>query len=364
MRPHRRRALGAAAMLCLWTLSAGPPALASYDPAGSGATRLTFDKSFLAAMKRSGVVITATRPAKLVRGSVSFPVSGGKVDPTTGRGSVDHEGAVVFAAGKRRIPVRDLQLKTTQRGSPLSARVGGSQLKLGAARDLAFGRAGFGARATVSGLALSSKLATRLGKKLRLKSVFREGLPLGRSTTVAQPETIAVLGKNAAALTLDPGLEDKLRSLFVAVNPIFPAEHVGAAFTIPLTGGAISADGSVGTIQTAGALEFIQLGGGQVFWQDAAFQLANHIASAELNVQPSPPYVGKVEGAPFAGLTLPSAPVANPGPRTVTVANAVLTLDASTAATFNEVFAKPQDRDAVFAAGETLGAVSFTAQGH
>jgi hypothetical protein len=354
----------AAVALAVWALCASSPAGADYDPVSAGVTKLTFDRTFLAALKRSGVEVAAGSPARLVGGTISLPVTGGKLDPTNGQGTVEHDGAIVFRAGKRRIPIRDLQLKTTQRGSPLSAKVGGSQLKLGTATGLTVRRAGFGAKARIAGLALSSKLATRLGKKLRRKGVFGEGMSMGRSSTVAQPETITLLGNGAVALTLDPGLEEKLRSLFVAVNPIFPAEHVGAAFTLPLTGGAISLDGSLGTIQTAGALEFIQLGGGQVFWQDAALQLASQIASAELDVQPSPPYVGKVEGAPIAGLMLASAPVVNPGPRTVAVANAVLTLDASTAATFNEVFAKPQSRDGVFAAGETLGSISFTAQGH
>jgi hypothetical protein len=40
-----------------------------------------------------------------------------------------------------------------------------------------------------------------------------------------------------------------------------------------------------------------------------------------------------------------------------------LLLSATTAARFNEIFAKPQGRDGVFAAGEPLGLLSFSAQG-
>ncbi|HYH53724.1 MAG TPA: hypothetical protein VD761_06305 [Solirubrobacterales bacterium] len=307
--------------------------------------------------------ISVTAPAELRRGAVEFPVSGGKLDPATERGTVEHEGAVVFTAGARRIPIKALQLKTTQRRAPLSAKVGGSQLKLGTVRSIAFSRAGFGARITVSRLAVSAKLATRLGKKLDLKGLFEPDQALGSVQTQARPETITVLGEGKAALTLDPGFEAKLRSLFVAVNPIFPAERSGAAFTLPLSGGTISPDGLLGTVASSGTLEFIQLGGGQVFWQNAALGLSSHSASAALDVQPSPPYVGKIESALFASMTLTSPAVPNPQARTVTIPGASLGLDPVIAATFNEVFAKPKGRDGVFAAGEALGTVSFAAQG-
>lgn len=351
------------AVAVLAGLAFAAPAAAKYDPVGSGTTKLTFDKTFLAAMKRAGVRIVATSPARLQGGSISFPAVGGRLDPTSGRGAVEHEGAVVFAAGSRRIPITDLQLKTSQRGSPLSAKVGGSQLKLGTVRKVTVRRSGFGAKASVAGLALGAKLATRLGKKLHLKGSFRQGRLLGSSMTRVQPETVTVLGRGKAAMTLDAGFEAKLQSLFVAVNPIFPAERSGSAFTLPISGGTISPDGRLGTLESSGALEFIQLGGGQVFWQDIWLELGAGDALADLNVQPSPPYAGKAERSPFARLTLSSAASANPGARTVTVAGATLALDASTAATFNEVFAKPQGKDGLFAAGEVLGSVSFTAQG-
>lgn len=363
MSPRWRRGAVLIAVLAACLPLRPPLAAADYEPLGAGATKLTFDRSFLAALKRSGVTVGATAPARLRRGSVTFPVSGGKLDPKTERGSIEHEGALVFTAGARRIPIKALQLKTTQRGSPLSAKVGGSQLKLGTARGIGFSRAGFGSRVTVSGLALSSKLATRLGKKLHAKGLFRAGQKLGKVTSLAEPETITVLGRGTAALTLSPGIEAKLRSLFVAVNPIFPAERSGPAFTLPLSGGAISPDATLGTVATSGALEFIQLGGGQVFWQTTALELSSHSASAALDVQPSPPYAGKIEKALIAGLMLSSAAVPDAKARTVAVANASLTLDASTAATFNEVFARPQGKDGVFVAGEPLGAVSFTGQG-
>lgn len=350
--------LALTALLCLV-----PSALADYDPLGSGATKLTLDPSFLALLKHNGVKLTAVAPVKLKGGTVSFPVSGGKFDPTDAKGTVEHEGALVFKAGARSIPLKSLQLKTTSKHTPLTAKVGGSQLKLAQAKSLLVSREGFGDKVKVQSLTLSAKLATRLAKKLHLKGVFKEGQPLGQTLTKAKPTTITVLGKGAATLTLDPGIVAKLASLFVAVNPIFPAEHQGAVFTLPIFGGTIAPDGSQGTIETQGALEALQLGGGQVFWHEPWLDLAGKAFNAEADAEPSPPYAGKVGRIGVAGLTLGAAAVANAKARTVALSGASLALDATTAASFNEVFAKPQGKDGVFVAGEALGSMSFTAQG-
>ncbi|MGC1166345.1 MAG: hypothetical protein WA862_09560 [Solirubrobacterales bacterium] len=360
-RLHLRSLLGT--FLALGCLLLAPMAQAEYDPLGSGATKLTLDRSFRGLLKENGVKLAATPPAKLSGGTVSFPVSGGKFDPTAAKGMVEHEGALVFKAGKRSIPIKALQLKTTQKRSPLSAKVGGSQLKLATAKRLVVSRAGFGDKVKVTSLSLSSKLATRLGKKLRLRGILKEGLPLGRTLTKAQPQTIAVLGEGKASFSFAPGIEAKLSSLFVAVNPIFPAEHIGPVFTLPIFGGTISPEATLGTLETSGSLEFLQLGGGQAFWAEDWLDFATRTASPEVTLQPSPPYAGKLGRTPVATFAFAAPAVADAKARTVTVTGAGLALGAATAATFNELFAKPQGKDGVFVAGEALGTISFTAQG-
>jgi hypothetical protein len=355
----RVRLAAPVALLCLLVSSA--TAHADYDPLGSGATKLTFDKSFLALLKQNGVKLSAAAPAKFKGKSITFPVVGGKFDPTAAKGTVEHEGALVFKSAGGTIPVKALQLKTTQQHSPLSAKVGGSQLKLATAKSLKVVREGFGNKVSVSKLAISAKLATRLGKKLKLKGIFKAGQALGVTATKANPETIALLGQGKAELNLDPGILAKLNSLFVAVNPIFPAEHPGA-FTLPIFGGTIALDGSQGTLETQGALEFLQLGGGQVFWREPWLDLTGKAFNSEADAEPSPPYSGKVGRVTVSGLSFGSPAVANAKARTVSAAG-TLTLDAATASTFNEVFAKPQGKSNVFAGGEALGSISFVAQG-
>jgi len=358
--PAKQAVFGALSAVLL-LLSSSPLAQSAYDPLDSGSTKLTLERSFLTLLEKNGVELSALAPAKLKGRTVSFPLSGGKFDPTAAKGTIEHEGALLFEAGARSIPLKALQLKTTQRRSPFSVKAGGGQLKLAAAKSLTVARQGFADKVAVTGLSLSAKVAGRLGKKLGLRGIFAEGQALGGAVTRAQPETVTVLGKGKAELVLDPTFAAKLGSLFVAVNPIFPAERP-AAFTLPIVGGEIAPDGSSGTIETSGALEFLQLGGGQVFWQEVWLDLTTHTASPEVNVQPSPPYAGKVGRVVIAGAGAGRV-FSNPKARTVEVAGAPLSLNAATAQTFNEVFARPQGRDGMFLAGEALGALSFTAQG-
>lgn len=360
-----KRGLIGAALLPVLALLISSPARADYDPVASGATKLTLSRGFLSTLDRGGIDLAAVAPARLKGSTITFPVDGGKLDPTAGKGVVEHDGALVFRAGGRRVPLKALRLKTSQRGAPLTAKVGGSQLKLGTSRGLRVVRTGFGVTVRVDSLALSRTLASRLGKKLRRKAIFEEGEALASAVTRAEPETVALQDKGAATLTLNPDFAARLQSLFVAVNPIFPAEHSGPVFTLPILGGKIAPDIATGKVETEGALEFIQLGGGQVFWAQGLLDFEAKAATPEVEIRPSPPYGGKVGIVPVADLSLVAArSTSDPRSRTIALENAELLLTAASAQTFNEVFARPQGKDAIFAGGEVMGVVSFTASGH
>jgi hypothetical protein len=357
-----RRTLWLATALALTSaLLLSPSAQADYDPLGSGQTKLTLDKSLLSLLKDNGAKVSAVAPAKLKGGVLTFPVSGGEFDPLSAKGTIEHEGALRFSSKSGSIPLKSLQLKTTQKGAPFSAKAGGGQLKIAKAKSIAVAREGFGEKVKVTKLALSQKLVTRLAKKLGLKGILKAGQPFGSTITKANPETINVLGKGRASLSLDPGFQAKLDSLFVAVNPIFPAEHPGP-FTLQIFGGTISLDASQGTIETLGALEFIQLGGGQVFWKEPWLELATKSFSSEGEVLPSPPYAGKQGRIGVAGMGQGST-AADPSARTVSLQNVPITLSAQMAQSFEEVFAKPQGRSGVFGAGEAVGSLGFVVEG-
>jgi hypothetical protein len=364
-RPSRAPGPAAAAIATLALLCAlafAPAAAATYNPLASGQTKIAFAKGFLSLLKQNGVKLSGLEGTTLKAGTASFPVAGGKFDPTTSKGFVEHAGALLFRAGSRKVPLSSLQLKTTQRHAPFSAKLGGGQLKLASAAKLTVSREGFADKVAVSTLKLSAKVATRLDKKLRLKGAFKAGQPIGTTLTKANPLTVAVAEAGKASFVFDPATAAKLASLFVAVNPIFPAEHPGP-FTLPIFAGQVSPDAGLGTIETQGSLELLQIGGGQVFLREAWAELGTGAYSVELELDPTPTYPGKQGRAPVGALSLAGAAVsANPSARTVAVTNAAVTMDANLAAAFNEAFAKPLHKPAAFAAGEPLGTVSFTAQ--
>ena len=351
-----RRTATATALLCLFL--AVPCAQGAYDPLGGGTTKLLLAKRFVSFLKRDGVKLTATAPAKRKGNSLTLPLAGGSIDPTIGKGEVDSEGALLFQSAKGRVPLRKLTIKTKH--SPLIAKVGGSQLKVATSSKLSSKREGFGTELSARQLKLSAKVATRLNKKLRPKVPFKAGQPLGSLLSEARPQLVTVLATGKTTLALDPAFVAKLDQRFVSLNPIFPAEHSGPSFTFPIiSGGQIAPDASTGTLRSGGELELLQLGGGQLFWHELWLDLGARVDSAEANAQPSPPYPGK-EGR-VGVLDLGAASVlSDPGARTIAVSGAPLTLQAATATALNQLFAEGRD---VFRAGEALGGLSFVAVG-
>jgi hypothetical protein len=336
-------------------------AQARYDLVASGSTQLTFAKSFSALLKANGVTVKATSGATYKAGAATFPVSGGKLEPADVIGSVEHKGVLVFSAGGHTLPLKSLVLKTTRKSSPLSAKFGGGQLKLASSSKLTSTRSGFGVASKVTQIKLSAKAATRLDKKLGLKGVFAQGQLLGSSVTNAQPETVTIKEGGRAELTLAPEFAAKLSALFVAVNPIFPAEHLGTPFTLRVTDGQIAPDASSGTLETAGALEMIQQSGGQAFFRELAPELGLGSTRSEYQFIASPTSPGPVVTGPLLGLGMGTV-VSEPKARTITVTGATLPLTSATAQGLNETFAKPQGKTDVFSVGEDLGTLSFVVQ--
>lgn len=338
-----------------------PCAQADYEPSGGGAVKLVLDKGFAAQMKREGVKVVAKAPAKLKAGTVVLPVSGGTTDPAAAKGESETEGTLVFQSANRKVPLREIEVKDKK--TPLYAKVGGGQLKIASAKSIAFRREGFNSSFSAKGLALTQKVATRLNKKLRTKDFFHEGQLIGALKSTVAPQLVTVLPQGQATLVPDPGFLAKLKGLFVSLNPISPAElSPGPVLHFPIAGGGqIAPDASQGTLRTAGAIELLQLGAGQVFQREYWFDLGAQAALAEVDIEPTPAFPGKLGQVGVFGIAMAGAAVSSdPKGRTVSVSGAPLTLSAQSAQSFNEAFAGGK---AEFAAGEAFGAVSFAAVG-
>jgi hypothetical protein len=348
--------LSLAALLVGLIVPTGASAL--YDPVGPGSAVLKFDKGFLAFLKRDGVKLAATAPARLKAGKLTLPVGGGKVDPTIGKGTIEAQGALVFENQRKRLPLKSIALKTAP--APLIGKVGGSQLKVATTAKLATKRNGFGSEVSAKALKLTAKVATRLNKKLRSPKPFYAGQLIGQIASQTEPITTAILPTGAARLAPDPAFLAKLKALFVSLNPVAPAVlEPGPVLSLPIAQeSALAPDLSSGSLRTDGAFELLQLGAGQVFLKASWLEFPATFSS-ELEVEPTPAFPGKEGRLPLLSLAAGSLS-SDPAARTISDTAAPLTLSAKLAQTLDEAFAEGKP---VFNPGEALGAVSFTAQG-
>jgi hypothetical protein len=351
-----------AGALCALLIVAHPAftskAKAAYDPIGAGMTRITLDKRFLTFLHRDRIGLEVSAGAKRQGQAISLPVSGGNLDPTVAKGQVELDGIIALRSARKRVPFRALTVKTKH--SPLVAKVGGSQLKVATAGGLGSRREGFGTVFTAKGLRLSAKVATRLNKKLRPEEPFLPGQPIGGIVSKPLPYLTSILPNGRTTFVFDANFLAKLDEHFVSVNPVFPAEHVGATFTMPIiAGGSLAPDGSLGTLRTGGEIEFLQLGAGQVFWHELWFDLGTHSALAEVDVEPTPALPGKL-GQVWTMDIAPGSRASDPASRIISLSGASLALTPSAAATFNQAFGEGSE---VFKGGEVVGALTFAAQG-
>ena len=353
-----RRGAIAATTALIATLAISSAAHATYDPIGSGTAKLTLDPSFAAFLKKGGITLTARTGAKKKGSSFTLPVIEGNLDPTIGKGEIGAEGTLVFKNARKKVPLRDIVVKT--KSTPLTAKAGGSQLKIASSAKLSSTRSGFGTDFSAKQLRLTAKLITRLNKKLRPKVPFEANQPFGTLRAHAEPRLTTILAQGKATLVLDEAFVAKMDAHFVSINPIFPAEHQTSVFTLPIIGGgSLAPNGSEGELRTGGEMEFLQLGGGQVFWHEQWLEIATRSDTAEVDVEPTPAFPGRLgrtgvlEAAPFSVSSDPSA-------RTISASGVQLLLSAQSAKTFDEAFAAGKED---FKAGEAVGALSFTAQG-
>lgn len=330
-------------------------ARASYDPVGAGSVKVTMSKAFAAVLASHGVKIEPKGGVQRRGRRLTFPASGGEVDPALGAGSVEAQGSITLA-GRRPVVLRQVVFKSKR--SPLYAKVSGSQLKLAQGARVTSGRFGFGAKFRATGLRLSSKAASRLNKKLGLGGDARPGMLLAVVAAVAQPATVHVAEGSRVSVAIDPAFAAKLNGLFVSVNPIAPAELApGPAVTLPIGAESIlSPQASAGVLKLGGAVELLQLGSSQMFWRELWVEPASAALVAETDTEPAPPHPGPQPRGPLLALGADGAATADPASRTIELQGRSLSLTPATATLLNSAFAEGKD---TFAPGERAGVLSF-----
>ena len=166
--------LAAAAAL----LATAPAADAAVGLSG-GSTQVTLNKGTAQALSSLGVSVTPTGRARANGTRVTFPITGGSIDPATAAGTIRHRGGLRFRGHGKSITLKDYNVSVGNR-IRLSARVGNARVTiLNLTGTPKVTRAGF--NTNVSGL--TAELTTAAAKALNATfgvHAFRKGIKLGR----------------------------------------------------------------------------------------------------------------------------------------------------------------------------------------
>lgn len=77
-----------------------------------GRTTIALDGITLGVLTGAGVKVAAVDPATGTDTAIKLPVLGGKITTGTLAGTIEHDGAISFVAGKRRVTYADLRIDT------------------------------------------------------------------------------------------------------------------------------------------------------------------------------------------------------------------------------------------------------------
>jgi hypothetical protein len=262
-RPMARRGMlpvGVLAAALIALLALAPFASAASDPLASGTTTMTLQKSFTNYLKTFGISVSKISPTKLSNGKATFKVTGGSLDPTTGKGTVNLGGGLKFKAGNKSAPVKGLVLDTNKKA--LSGKVGGKKVKIASIAGWSSTRKGFGTNLTIKKVKLTNAGATQLNKKLG----FSKGKPkpflknklIAKATSETQPATVTVLPVGNMTFVGSPVLLTKLKNVEVKLQTLGLTTQSGTTFTGPILGGTVSPTGTAGVVQSGIGIKMVQ----------------------------------------------------------------------------------------------------------
>ena len=323
----RGRAAAVAGALLLGLAGAPAASSAATADVAGGATTLRLSSGTARALNALGVAVTPLRPAKAGRSGVSFPVSGGSVNPATGAGTIEHRGGLRLRAGRTTVNLRNFVINAGSTNT-IGVRVG--NVRLHAFRigldDAKVRRSGVGT--TVSGVkvTLSARGAAALSRAFKV-TAFKRGLRIGTASARVRPGELAFTG-GSTSLALDPGAAQALTGLGVSVAPAAPASAGdGGAIAFPITEGKVNARTLAGSISHSGGLTF-SAGATSVTVSDFVIETA-----------PAPKLTAELGGARVDLLTLDLSGLDRDAEgRDVTLGGVVVKLTAGAATALNQAF--------------------------
>src|SRR4051794_13588533 len=239
-RATARAALVAALALGSALLAAPGAQAARID---DGAARLRFDGATLGAIKRGGLLVATILPAEASRRAATFPVTGGDLNPATGRGFLSHRGvlAIATARGRRIVELQQLRISTGTT-STLSARIGLRRITIAHLEGRL--RAAHDAETTAIAplrVTLTGPAARLLDRRLHV-TLFKRGTLLGRLSFQAHLAQLVLTG-GYTALTPDAGTVQALAAAGITLKPLRGTRTGSAGDVIlPLVSGLVERD--------------------------------------------------------------------------------------------------------------------------
>ncbi len=262
-RSARRRMLPvgflAAALAAL--LAFAPMASAAPDPVASGSTALTLNKQFAKYLGTFGIKVSPIGKAKVKGKKATFPVTGGSVDPTTGKGTLTHSGGLTFKAGKKKAQVKALEVNTAKK--TVTGKLGGKKVVVAKIAGVSSTRNGFGANLVAKKVKLTPAAAKALNKALGFAGgkplPFQKNKLIGSSKSSEQPKTTTLVPGGSMTVALNQELVTKLTNAKVNIGTLTGTTTLpGNTYSFPITGGNFAPNGTAGTVQSGGGFSLAQ----------------------------------------------------------------------------------------------------------
>ena len=181
-----------------------PAAAQAHNPIAGGKTKLKLNGGTAKVLAANGVAVKPLRPAAGKGGGIVFPVTGGEVSSDGSRAMIDHSGGLAFKAGGKSLKAKSFRINL-RKNPKLTAKVGSARvplLKLNT-RKANIKRNGLNTKYTGVRGSLTTVAARALNATFGVK-LFKNGIPVGKTTTLVKPESVRTTGGNTQ-LALDPG---------------------------------------------------------------------------------------------------------------------------------------------------------------
>lgn len=237
-------------------LAVAAPAMGANVSLSGGTTALQLDKNTAQVLTGAGISVAPVGAAAASGAQITFPVTGGVIDPSNAAGRIAHSGGLAFSSRGTTVRATNFLIQTNARRPVLTAQVGGARvpllnLDLSKAAVLRRGAGNVETWAVRVNTTLHPTAARALSAAFH--TTIPAGVRIGRADVRTTPAQLALRG-GATTLNLDPGTAAALTSLGVAPSVISPGSASAAGLEFPVTAGRVAVGTFVGQISHSGGI--------------------------------------------------------------------------------------------------------------